>query len=62
MFNTLKIDYTDGTRQSVDTELCGRSMAYELMRFVFYQDSTIACVRFFQQGKGKPLQIHRDAL
>lgn len=67
MYNNLRIDYADGTTQRFTTELMRRNSAKELMLLVFYEHngeggSTIVSVRFYRQGQGKPLSIHREAL
>ena len=67
-YNTLKIQYADGTKDKFNTEEMGKNMAREVMLAVFYQQSgdtggsQIVSAVFYPKGKGKPLHIHREAL
>ncbi len=68
MYTQLAIQYADGSMQRLETEPCRRFTARELMLYLFYNQtedtggSQIVSVRFFDNGKGKPLVINRSAL
>ena len=68
MYNCMRIQYADGSMDKFNTEPMGKMTARDLMLSVFYHQSDttggsqIVSIRFFQQGKGKPLYINREAL
>ena len=62
MYNTIKVQYADGTKDTLPTEdIRNKGLARSLMLAVFYSDSEIVSA-VFVQDVGKPLSIYREAL
>lgn len=60
MYQTLKLNYKDGSKRKFITEPCGRLTAKALLSTVFHHEPDCICARFYDDsGVFKSLKMWR---